>query len=152
MDAVTYPNQEVVQYLSEHFVCFKPPIESNGALAKQYGVAWTPGLVWLDEEGVAHHQNVGYFAPDELLAESALGRGKIAVGKGDWKEAVACFSEVVDRWPSSFAAPAALYWRGAASMMETHDSKRLMENWNRLLDDYGDSAWAMKVSFLRDEQ
>lgn len=149
MDAVTYPDNAVVQYLSEHFVCFKPRLDAHPELAKKFGVAWTPGLVWLDETGEARHQNVGYFAPEELLAECALGRGKVAVAKGDWKEASARFTEVVDTWPKSFAAPAALYWNGAASKRATNDAKPLLENWNRLLDDYGDSAWAMKVSFLR---
>jgi TolA-binding protein len=148
MDAVTYPNKEVVQHLSEHFVCFKPRIDAHRALAKQFGVAWTPGLVWLDEAGVAHHQNVGFFSPDELLAECTFGRGKVAIGKSDWKSASACFTEVADRWPNSFAAPAALYWNGAASKMATNDSAPLLDNWHRLIDEHGDSAWAMKVSFL----
>ncbi len=149
MDAVTYPNSEVVQYLSEHFVCFKPRLDAHRQLAKQFGVTWTPGLVWLDEAGEVHHQNVGYFAPEELLAECAFGRGKVAVGKDDWKDASACFSEVVEKWPKSFAAPAALYWNGVASKLATKDAQPLLENWNRLIDEHSDSAWAMKVSFLR---
>jgi TolA-binding protein len=151
MDTVTYPDKEVVQYLSEHFVCFKPRIDAQRSLAQQLGVVWTPGLVWLDAAGDVCHQNVGYFAPEELLAECAFGRGKSAALKGEWAEAKGCFTEVTESWPSSFAAPAALYWSGAASMMATKDKEAMLKSWNRLLEDHPDSAWAMKVSFLRNQ-
>lgn len=149
MDTVTYPNKEVIQYLSEHFVCFKPRIDAHKSLARQFGVVWTPGLVWLDSTGDVRHQNVGYFAPDELMPECAFGRGKVAALKGDWADAKTCFTEVTDKWPRSFAAPAAMYWGGAASMMASKDKESMLASWNRLLDEHPDSAWAMKVAFLR---
>lgn len=152
MDTVTYPSQDVAKYLSDHFVCFKPQIDVETDLARRYGVKWTPGLLWLDEQGNAAHENVGYFDPPELLAECTFGRGRVAVAKGDWETARERFEEVLSRWPDSFASPAALYWSGVSAKMSGGDVEDLLERWHHLIDRHPTSSWAMKVSFIRDEK
>lgn len=148
MDAVTYPDDAVEQFLSKEVVCFKPQIDENKDLARRYGVVWTPGLLWLDAEGSSHHQNVGFFPPEEFLAECAFGMGKVAAGCGDWSRALEHFDRVAETWPGSHAAPAALYWAGVASKMDSGKLEGLMERWKQILSSHPRSAWAMKVSFL----
>jgi TolA-binding protein len=148
MDAVTYPNSDVAQYLNEHFVPVRLQIDQHKDQARRFGAKWTPGLFWLDAQGVARHQNVGYFHPEELLAECAYARGLVAVRTNDWQQGLERFEEVLLHWPRSFAAPAALYWAGAAVRMTTGNSEDMLERWQRLLREYAGTAWAMKVSFL----
>lgn len=150
MDAVTYPDDDVIDLLTSSFACYKPPIADNQALASSYGVKWTPGLVWLTPDGEQVHDNVGYFAPTELMAEATYAQGQGAVRAGDWKQALENFESVTARWPESFAAPAAQYWAGVAGKMKADDSAPLLAKWKQLLKSYPDSAWAMKVKFIED--
>jgi len=150
MDTVTYPDAETQRFLNEHVIAFKARIDEHADLAKGFGTTWTPGLVWLTPHGRACHQNVGYFEPEELRAESLYGCGHVAAGDSDWSTARERFEQTAERWPRSHAAPAARYWAGVAAKKATGDVDDLLKAWKRLLDDHPESAWAMKVSFLRD--
>lgn len=149
MDAVTYPNDDVQHFLEKHCVLMRLPIAKSKDLAQRYSIEWTPGLVWMDPTGQAHHTNVGYFAPQEFMAECSFGLGRVAAGTGDWKAASEHFKRTSERWPDSFAAPAALYWRGVAQKQATGDVDKLLTSWRRLQKAHPDSSWAAKVSFLR---
>lgn len=150
MDAVTYPNEEVADYLTKNAVCFKPRIDEAEELAREMGVLWTPGLVWLDHQGTVQHSNIGYFEPSEFLPEFAFGCAKVALGRSDWKAARRHLTEIHDKWPESNAAPAALYWQGVASKRDFDDVARLLECWRQLLEEYPASAWAAKVRFIEE--
>lgn len=151
MDAVTYPDERVREFLSERLVPFKPQIDEHEDLARRYGVTWTPGLVWLGPDGTACHTNVGYFAPEEWVAESLFAAGQSAAGQADWESARDHFLEVAEQWPRTHAAPAGLYWAGVASKKVTGEPDELVRLWNGLSAQHPESAWAMKVSFLGDE-
>jgi hypothetical protein len=148
MDAVTYPNERVQSWLREHWIACRLPIAEEKELARRFGVLWTPGLVWLDAEGAAHHTNVGYFEPNELLAESCFGAGMVAAGSGDWEAALSWFETVDKQWQHSHAAPAAKYWAGVAAKMWSGDVEPLLAHWRNLIRLYGSSSWAEKVSFI----
>lgn len=150
MDAVTYPNDRVAEFLSEHTIPIKLQIDENQSDAKEYGMNWTPGLVWLDGEGSAHHSNVGYFEPDELIPECLLGAARVAAGTGNWDGANSLFTRIGSDWKDSHAAPAALYWQGVSAKMATDEVEPLLKNWKRLIETYPKSAWAMKVRFIED--
>lgn len=150
MGTVTYPDDEVAQRLHDRFVCFKPQLDRHPDLAQRYGVLWTPGLLWLDERGTRRHENVGFFEPREFLAECAFGEGKVAAARKDWAQALACFDEVRQRWPDSYAAPASMYWGAVAAKFATGNGNDLVDRWRQLLSEHPRSSWAMKVSFLRE--
>jgi hypothetical protein len=152
MDTVTYPDEPTQAFLADNVVPFKPRIDQNEDLARRYGMTWTPGLVWLTPDGLACHKNVGFFEPDEFLAESLFGCGQVAAGQSDWKTARERFDETARRWPKSFAAPAALYWAGVAAKKTTGEVGDLLTHWKKLLADHPRDAWAMKVSFIRDKK
>jgi hypothetical protein len=152
MDAVTYPDDDVQELLAERVIGFKPEVGENADLARRLGVTWTPGLVWLDPDGRACHRNVGFFEPREFQAECLLGCAHVAAAQGDWEAAGELFAEIAERFPRTYAAPAALYWAGVASKKATGEGRGLMRWWKQLLRSHTGNAWAMKVSFLEDEQ
>ena len=45
--------------------------------------------------------------------------------------------------------PEALYWSSVAAYKATHDPNNLVAGWNRLLDQFPQSEWAKKASFIR---
>ncbi len=148
MDAVTYPDDETQRFLAERVVAVKPQIDRHPELAKRFGVAWTPGLVWLTPRGVPCHRNVGFFEPEELRAECLLGCAHAAAAESDWETALERFRETARLFPESHAAPAALYWAGVSAKKATGEAGALLALWKELLVEHPGSAWAMKVSFI----
>src|SRR5262245_56211419 len=129
MDAVTYPNDEVAQFLNRYVVPVKAQIDRHKDLARRYEQVWTPGLVWMDAQGEAHHRNVGYFEPHEFLAECCIGLAQVAIAQRDWDAALERLELVRSTWPESFAAPAALYWTGVAGKLRSNDAQDLLRPW-----------------------
>lgn len=53
---------------------------------------------------------------------------------------------VVERFPTTDAAPEALYWAGVARYKATDDGTTLGETGRALAERYPDSPWAKKAS------
>ena len=66
MDAVTYPETKVIEFIDQHVVPLRVAFDSQ-PLATEFNVMWTPVLVILDQEGSAHQQTLGFFTPEELI-------------------------------------------------------------------------------------
>src|SRR5688572_10285594 len=99
MDAVTYPESRIEVYLNEEVIPYKTEIATEADLARGLSVTWTPGLVWLDAEGRMEHSNVGYFSPEELIAESLFGCAQVYRAKKDWRRAKDLLDRIVDQHP-----------------------------------------------------
>jgi len=75
MDAVSYPNPKVIEFVENNLIAVKVLIDSQ-PLPKKFRVQWTPTLVLLDAEGEEHNRTVGFLPPEELLPSLLLGIGK----------------------------------------------------------------------------
>ncbi|MEZ5978673.1 MAG: hypothetical protein R3F34_10685 [Planctomycetota bacterium] len=148
---MTYPDSDTRKFLAENVVAHKVCVDDEERLVTRYDVAWTPGLVWTTPAGEAVHTNVGYFDPTEFQAECSFACGRVAAARGDWDRALERFDATAERWPHSHAAPAALFWAGAASKRSTGEVDGLLDRWKRILSDHAESAWAMKVSFVEED-
>src|SRR6187549_620568 len=96
MDAVTYPRAESERALSEDFVALRAQIDKNEALAKRFRAAWTPGLVFLDEEDSVHYRAFGYHPPVEFEHLLRVGRGMIEFQRGQYARAAEAFQHAAD--------------------------------------------------------
>src|SRR5262245_34233022 len=147
MDAVTYPDARVEKFLNEEVVAFRPELHQETALAEGYSMLWTPGLVWLDDTAVARHSTVGWFPPEQFLAESLLGCAHVELWD-DAGKARQKFERIVNEFAGTRAAPAAMYWAGVAAMKASGSSDDLLRWWKRLRQEHAESSWAMKVAFI----
>ncbi len=148
MDTVTYPNDEVMDFIGDHFIPLKVNIKGNPELACQFWINWSPGILILDHEGREHYRMSGYLPPQEYIAQLALGRGKAALNSQDYPEAIQRFSEVVCHHRDSDASPEAHYWMGVAKYKKDGIPEGLMHDWRYLREKYPQSIWTKKVSFL----
>jgi hypothetical protein len=70
MDAVTYPHAGVERRLNEGFVAFRPRIDQNESLAQRFLVAWTPGLLFMDDLENVHYKTFGWHPPEDSNTSS----------------------------------------------------------------------------------
>jgi len=109
-------------------------------------VQWTPTLLILDPEGTQRRRFEGYLPADEFLAQLHIGLAHAAFSRKQWEEAERRYRQVVEQFPTTEAAPEALYWSGVAKYKASGNPVALGETAQRFKQSYTESAWAKKAS------
>jgi hypothetical protein len=100
----------------------------------------------LDPNRNERYRLEGYLPKDEFRPQLELGLARVAFMNKDWSEAERRYSEVLDRYPNSKAAPEALYWKGVSHYKATNDHTILGELPGLFREKYPDSTWALKTA------
>jgi TolA-binding protein len=145
-----YADPQVARYLSEHLETVRVHVrdqkDAYQRLSERYNAQWTPTVLILDADGEERHRIEGFLPADDFLSQVALGLAKSAFRRQDYGEAERQYREIVDRFPSSDAAPEALYWAGVSNYKATGDPSSLRATTTAFGQRYQDTAWAKKAS------
>ena len=145
-----YADPQVARYLSEHLETVRVHVRDQKdeykRLSERYNAQWTPTVLILDADGQERHRIEGFLPTDDFLSQIALGLAKSAFQRKDYGEAERRYREIVDRFPSSEAAPEALYWAGVSNYKATGDPSALRATTTAFGQRYQDTAWAKKAS------
>lgn len=150
MDAVTYPNSEVVNFVKSHMIPLRVKWNTE-PLASNFNVKWTPTVVLLDPEGSEHHRTIGYLPPEELIPALMLGTAKWRFDMREWERAAEEFDQIEKDYPQSSAAPEAVYLGGAARYEATHDFQNLRDAYRELQAKYPQSEWFKRAAPFAEE-
>jgi len=134
MDAVSYPEDAAGELIAARFVPLR--LDPDSQLAEDFTVRWTPSLFILDDQGKEHHRSVGFLEAGELAAFLHLGEGNLHFNHKRWKQAAACYEELLEKYPRSSLAPEAVFQLGVARFREGHDIKNLKDLYARLDKEY----------------
>ncbi len=145
MDAVTYPHENVVQFMNKNIVALRVSFDSK-PLAKDFNVKWTPTLVVTDWDGKEHNRTVGFLPPEELIPSLLLGTAKCYFDANQFAEAIPLLDSVLAEHTSSSAAPEAVFLRGVSAFKASHDPKPLKEAYEKLRAEYPESEWVKRAS------
>jgi len=148
MDAVTYPEEKVINAVEKYFIPVRIPHDAK-PLARRFGLTWTPLLIMVDAEGVEHHRSVGFLPPEELIPMLLLARGKVHYGRGEQEEAIAMLDLMASEYPKSHWTPEGIYYRAVAQYKQSHEAKPLKAGYERLAEEYPSSLWAQKAAPYR---
>jgi TolA-binding protein len=102
-------------------------------------------LIILDSHGDERFRIEGYLPTDEFRAQLKLGLARVSFMNKNWADAEQRYSDVLDRYPDSQAAPEALYWKGVSRYKATNDHTILGELPGMFKEKYPDSSWALKT-------
>lgn len=144
MDAVTYPEETVIDFIMENVIPLRIPSDAQPYSA-DFKLVWTPTLIVLDPDGNEHHRTTGFFSPEELIPSLKLGIGKTNFDGGHFEEAIGHFDRLLADHTASGAAPEAIYWRGVGGYKSTNNPKPLKEAYERLAAEYPDSEWTRRA-------
>src|SRR4051794_24419603 len=154
MGAVTYPNAQVAEFVSERFVALKLNAKEHHPDFKEAlgrgKVLWAPLLVFLDGRGSELRRYVGFLPPDEFLAELRLVLGLAAMTHASFEEALRWFESAAEDYPRSSAAPEALFW-GAAAGYRLRGLPEVIRRWDDLIARYPETTWARRADVVPDE-
>ncbi len=144
MDAVTYPNQKVIDFIKEKLIPLQ--LKSNAEpYVSNYRIKWTPSLLIIDADGAEHFRITGFLPPVEFIPALELGIGKAHFNKDQFKEAIEYLDGVVTEYPYSGSAPEAVFFRGVAGYKSTHQPGHLKDAYNMLQVHYHYSEWARRA-------
>jgi hypothetical protein len=144
LDAVTYPNKKVVEFLQSKVVPLQLKSDAKPE-STDYNVKWTPNMLVLDPEGKEHHRIIGFLPAVELIPAVLLGAGKAAFDGDRLDEAIQCFDQILNEYPYSSAAPEAVYFRGVSLYKSTHVVSHLADAYKKLQTHYHYSEWARRA-------
>jgi TolA-binding protein len=145
MDAVTYPNPTVIEFIQKYMVPVQVAYNSQ-PLATDFNIQWTPTLITLDANGKEHHRTVGFLSPQELVPSQMLGMAKCHFDSERFDEAISILEKLLAEYPKSDSTPEAIYLRGISRYKKTHDPKPLKEAYVQLQKDYPASEWTKRAS------
>ncbi|MGV3722880.1 MAG: hypothetical protein ACO1SX_18430 [Actinomycetota bacterium] len=150
MGAVTYPNPEVEQYLTQHFIPTQFNVVEQPEAMSRFNTPWTPTLIVLDADGKEHRRSQGYLDPKRLVAELSLARLQAAIVR-QGVQLARQLSEETRRLTAGdpVREPETLYWSSVAAYKASNDANNLVQGWNQLLDEFPESDWARKAEFIR---
>ncbi len=144
MDAVTYPNAKIIEFLQSGVVPLQLAHNAQPH-ATDYGIKWTPSLLLIDGEGREHHRVTGFLPAVELIPSLLLGIGKGHFNKDQFKEALENFERVISEYPYGSSAPEAVFFKGVASYKSTQQPGHLKDAYNTLQLRYHYSEWARRA-------
>jgi hypothetical protein len=143
MDAVTYPQKAVEEFLAGSMVALRIP--SDHPLAKEFKVSWTPTLVTLDWSGQEHHRTVGFLPAEELVASLMLGCAKVYSDLELFDRAFGMLGKLLSAYPAGDAVPEAIFVRGVCGYKSTHNPKPLKDAYEQLEKQYPQSEWTKRA-------
>src|SRR5512139_1749677 len=126
MDAVTYPDAKVIDFMNNKIVSLKVPFDIQ-PLSTDFNVKWTPTLVTVDRECKEHHRTVGFLSPEELIPSLMLGIAKVHFDLNQFTEALAYIEKVLANYGKSDSAPEAIFLRGVSIFKSTNNPKGLKD-------------------------
>ena len=112
----------------------------------RFDALWTPSVIILDPNGKERFRIEGYLPKDEFRAHLELALARVGFMSKKWADAESRYTEVLERYPESKAAPEALYWKGVSHYKATNDHTVLGELPGQFQEKYPESEWALKTA------
>ena len=144
MDAVTYPNEEVVSFIDENLVPLRVPSDSK-PLSDDFNIKWTPALITLGSDGKEHHRTVGFLEPQAFMSQQLLGIGKYHFDNDRHSDALTIMEIILGDYPDSNAVPEAVFLMGVCRYKKSGDPKPLKEAYEKLNSEHPDSEWTQRA-------
>lgn len=144
MDAGTYPEKPVVDFVSANFIPLRIKFDAE-PYAKDFNVKWTPTLVTLSPEGKEHHRTVGFLAAEELIPSLLLGKAKYHFDNDRFDPALKSLDQVAQQYAKSPSAPEAIFLTGVCQYKSTKNPKPLKAAYEKLAAQFPDNEWTKRA-------
>jgi tetratricopeptide (TPR) repeat protein len=144
MDAVTYPNENVDNFINNNVIAVRLPSDHE-PLSSEKGVKWTPALILLDHNGKEHHRTIGFLSAEELVPSILLGIGNMHFNNNQFQEALGCYEKIIQQFPLSDSTPEAIFQTGVSRYKNSGNPQPLKEAYLKLKEDHPSSQWEKRA-------
>jgi len=144
MDAVTYPDRSVIDFISENLIPLRVPSDAK-PLSEDFNVKWTPTLITLGFDGKEHHRTVGFLEPKELISRLLLGEAKYFFDNDKYSDALKKLEKIQADYKNTAAVQEAIYLRGVSQYKSTGDPLHLKAAYEILSKNFPDGEWTKRA-------
>lgn len=144
MDAVTYPEIKVINFISTHFVPVRVAYDAE-PYATDFNVKWTPTIITLDSSGKEHFRTLGFLTPEDFIPSLYLAIGKSAFEMANLDKAQVYFDNLRTEYPKSDFVPEGIFLQGVTRYKSTQNPKPLKEAYEELNMKYPKSEWTKRA-------
>ncbi len=144
MDAVTYPDKNVTEFISQNIIPLRV-LSDAIPLSTDFNVQGAPTLILLDASGKEHYRAVGFIPAEEMIPLLLFGIAKIYFDLDQSDQAIQKLDTIISEHPKSYTAPEAAYLRGVYGYKNTHDRKHLKQAYKKLRHEYKQRGWAIRT-------
>jgi hypothetical protein len=142
---VTYPDARVQTAIADRFVPLRLDLFKDRNAVRPLNVIWTPTLLIADRRGVVHYRSVNYLPPVDFLDMLDIGEANARLRWAEYDRAIELVANVTKRQPDGVFAAEAIYWRGIATYLKTHDNDQMYRIWQEILDRFPETVWARRI-------
>jgi hypothetical protein len=146
---VTYPQTFVQDIIHQYCtpIQINNSLDENKPVVEQFHHIWTPDLRILDASGYELYRWNGYLPPAEFAARLLAGLGHARLRLRQFDAAAALYADVLQRFPTSFAAPEAAYFAATTNYRKSGEGNDLLRGWHELEKTYPMTEWTVKQNF-----
>jgi hypothetical protein len=144
MDAVTYPDKNVTEFITQNFIPLRV-LSDAIPLSTDFNVQGAPTLILLDTSGKEHYRAVGFIPTEEMIPLLLFGIAKTYFDLDQVDQAIQKLDVIISEHPKSYTAPEATYLRGVYGYKSTRDRKHLWQAFVKLRHEYKQSGWAIRA-------
>ena len=144
MDAVTYPDEKVIEFISTNVVPILVAFDDQPH-AGDFNIKWTPTLITLGPDSKEHHRTVGFLDTEAFIANQILGVGKFHFDNDRFPEALSHFEKIMTDFPNNDTMPEAIFLQGVARYKNSGDPQPLKEAYEKLTADFPGSEWTKRA-------
>ncbi len=144
MDAVTYPEKKVINFINQHFIPLRVLFDAK-PYASYFNVKWTPTLITLDKEGNEHFRTLGFLSADDLIPALYLAIGKTSFDSENLDKALAYFDNLLTEYPNSEFAAEGMFLQGVSKYKASNDPIPLKKAYEDLSLKFPKSEWTKRA-------
>ena len=144
MDAVTYPNENVYNFINQHFVPLRVRFDAQPN-AENFNVKWTPTIITLDANGREHFRTLGFLSPEDFIPSLYLAIGKSSFDTENLDKALVYFDNLLTKYPKSEFTPEGIYLQGVSRFKSSNNPMPLKEAYEKLNLKYPENEWTKRA-------
>ncbi len=144
MDAVTYPDSKVINFINQHFIPLRIPSD-EAPYAQEFNIHWTPSIIIMDKDRIEHHRTLGFLTPEEFIPSLYFAIGKASFDTENQEKALTYFDNLLTEYPKSDFVPEGIDLQGVSRYKTTQKAKPLREAYDLLSSKYPASYWTKRA-------
>ncbi|MCA9833002.1 MAG: thioredoxin family protein [Thermomicrobiales bacterium] len=141
----TFTDPEVVTAVNSRFIPVSLHMFRDRAVVRDWGLFWTPTVLFADRTGRIRYESVNYVPADTMLDVLDIGEARVAMRWKEMDTAIARLRDVEIRHPEGPLTAEAIYWRGMAEYFRGGNTPALAKAvWAEITERFPDSIWARR--------
>lgn len=141
----TFTDPDVTEEVNDRFIPLTLHMFQDRAVVRDWGLFWTPTILFADRTGRIRYESVNYVPADVMLDVLDIGEARVSMRWREFDNAIERLRDVEERHPDGPMTAEAIYWRGMAEYFRDGSKPETAKRvWAEITDRFPKSVWAAR--------